>query len=113
MKWFSVCDECGSINSIVNKNVVIELLKDGDVFVLNERIMGDESYFMENYPFWNKILNYAMTNNTGIKHISYSEDHKNLKSGDHLLYLGENAKKQVDYLLKLKYDIISQDISQL
>ena len=83
------------------------------IFVMNERIMGSESKFMENSPYWNKILDYANQLNTGIKHVDYAGDHENIKTGDHLLFLGENSKKQVDYLLKLKYDIVAQDISQI
>ena len=83
------------------------------IFVLHEGIMSGESKFMENSPYWNKILSYAMKNNTGIKHISYSEDHQNIKSGDHLLYFGENSKKQVEHLLSLEYNIVAVDIKKL
>ncbi|MCL5729956.1 MAG: hypothetical protein M1165_00090 [Candidatus Pacearchaeota archaeon] len=83
------------------------------IFVLSEGIMGNESKFMEGSPYWDKILKYASDNNTGIKHICYSEDYKNIKIGDHLLYFGENAKKQAEYLLSLGYNIISKDIKTI
>ena len=83
------------------------------IFVLHEGIMNGESKFMEGSPYWDKILFYAMKNNTGIKHISYSQDHENIKSGDHLLYFGENSKKQVDHLLSLEYNITAVDIKEL
>ena len=81
------------------------------IYILKEDIIKSESRFIETSPLWNKLLNFGSDMNSGIKFISYSEDYKNIKDGDYLIYLGEQGEKQASYLVKLGYNInaISSD----
>lgn len=82
-------------------------------FMLQERVLNNEKSFIEGSPFWDKVLNFVSSMNSGIKHISYSEDHKNIRNGDFLLYVGEEGKKQAEYLRKLGYNFNLKSIEEL
>ncbi len=75
------------------------------IYILKEQIIQSETDFIEKSPLWNKLLNFACNKNSGIKFISYEEDHRNIKDGDYLIYLGDQGKKQAEYLKKLGYGV--------
>lgn len=75
------------------------------IYILKEQIIEKESKFIETSPLWNKLLNFGCDMNSGIKFISYSEDYKNIRDGDYLIYLGDEGEKQAIYLKKLGYNI--------
>ena len=81
------------------------------IYILKENIIPSESKFIETSPLWNNLLNFGCDKNSGIKFISYSEDYKNIRDGDYLIYLGDEGEKQATYLKRLGYDIhaISSD----
>ncbi len=76
------------------------------IYILKERIIESESDFIERSPLWDKLLNFACAKDSGIKFISYDEDHRNIKDGDYLIYLGEQGKKQAEYLKQLGYNVV-------
>jgi hypothetical protein len=75
------------------------------IYILKEDILQHENKYIETSPLWGKLLNFGCDKNSGIKYISYSEDYNNIKDGDFLIYLGEEGKKQADYLMKLGHNI--------
>src|SRR5659263_124511 len=77
------------------------------IYILKEGAIESENNFIETSPMWNKLLNFACSKDSGIKYISYDEDHKTIKDGDYLIHLGEKGKKEVEYLKQLGYNINS------
>lgn len=77
------------------------------IYICKEGIITRESDFIETSPMWDKLLNFACSKDSGIKFMSYDEDYKNIKDGDYLIYLGEQGKKQAEYLRQLGYNIKS------
>lgn len=77
------------------------------IYILKEEIIKgqSESKFIESSLLWNKLLNFAYDKNSGIKFISYTEDHKNIRNGDYLIYLGDKGKEFICFLESLGYDI--------
>ena len=70
---------------------------------IKENILKQENKFIENSPLWNKLLDFSFEIDSGIKYMSYDEDHKYIKNGDYFIYLGENGKREADHLKSLGY----------
>jgi len=79
-------------------------------FVIKEGILNKEILYIENSPAYPKILAFAYEKQTGIRFFSSEEDHKRIRKGDYIIYLGENGKKIVDYLNNLGHGIIPVNI---
>jgi hypothetical protein len=79
-------------------------------FVIKEGILAKEILYIENTPVYQKILAFAYEKQTGIKFFSSEEDHKRIRRGDYIIYLGKNGKAIVDYLNDLGHGIIPINI---
>lgn len=79
-------------------------------YILKEGLFNAESKIIENSPLYQKILQFAYEKGTGIKFLSFEEDNRKIRQGDHIIYLGENGKKHAEYLNKLGYNIVPIDI---
>ncbi len=82
-------------------------------YILKEKIIESESHFIERSPIWDNLINFASAKESGIKFISYDEDFRHIKTGDYLIYLGEQGEKQAVYLKRLGYDIIPVSSSNI
>ena len=91
---------------VPHENIKINLLdyyKRPMVYIIKENILKQENKFIENSPLWNKLLDFSFEIDSGIKYMSYDEDHKYIKNGDYFIYLGEKGKREANYLKSLGY----------
>ncbi len=82
-------------------------------FILKEGIFKLESKIIETSPNYQKILEFAHSNNAGIKFFSIEEDYKKIRHGDFVIYFGDEGRKQAMYLNQLGYMIKPIDVNTL
>ena len=85
------------------------------IFVLKEQLMDKEiEYVRKRRKLMISLEKYACEVGSGFKFIEYSKDHKFLKDGDHVIYLGPRGKEQAEYFTKsLGWDLIVRSIHEL
>lgn len=84
------------------------------IFILKEQLMAKEvEYIRKKRELLIAIERYSHEKSTGYKFIDYSKDHRYLRDGDHLIYLGPRGKEQVEYLKALRWNITDLSINDI
>jgi len=85
------------------------------IFVLKEQLMEKEvEYVRKRRKLIYSLEKYACKVGSGYKFIEYSKDHRLLKDGDHLIYLGPRGKEQAEYLTNsLGWKLTVRSITEL
>jgi len=79
-------------------------------YLIPEGLFEKDSEIVEQSPFYQKVLDFAAEQNSGLKFFTQFEDIKRLRSGDIMIYMGDKGKAQANYLAKL-YGVIPREIS--
>ncbi len=79
-------------------------------YLIPEGLFEKDSEIVEQSPLYQKILDFATEQNSGLKFFTQFEDIPRLRPGDLMIYLGENGKAKAHYLSKL-YGVIPQEIA--
>lgn len=79
-------------------------------YLIPEALFEKDSEIVEQSPLYQKILDFAAEQNSGLKFFTQYEDIPRLHPGDLMIYIGEKGKAQANYLSKL-YGVIPQEIT--
>ncbi|MDO8872287.1 MAG: hypothetical protein Q7V05_06105 [Methanoregula sp.] len=78
-------------------------------YLIPEGLFEKDSEIVEQSPLYQKILDFAAEQNSGLKFFTQFEDIPRLRKGDLMIYMGEKGKAQANYLSKL-YGVVPQEI---